>query len=197
EAVEAVALLEAGWEQLRGRAGPAREEGPDAPGIMPEVLVLLSGHGQDDLLGPARRLRRGGGSFTMDGPGVRSGGHLCIPFPGKKKDAKKAAGRIPGTTSNTCNSLGSAFFPAPPRGGRGGLLGSFFPTDHQPPTTGHRFGTVGPSSAILSRERGARRIRARTGGETMMRSLVIVAAILAAVPARARGQEAIDPAKMT
>jgi peptidylprolyl isomerase len=31
----------------------------------------------------------------------------------------------------------------------------------------------------------------------MMRSLVIVAAILAAVPARARGQEAIDPAKMT
>src|SRR5262249_13737303 len=120
EAVEAVALLEAGWEQLRGRAGPAREEGPDAPGIMPEVLVLLSGHGQDDLLGPARRLRRGGGSFTMDGPGVRSGGHLCIPFPGKKKDAKKAAGRIPGTTSNTCNSLGSAFFRTGAPGRSGG-----------------------------------------------------------------------------
>src|SRR5262249_28228529 len=131
EAVEAVALLEAGWEQLRGRAGPAREEGPDAPGIMPEVLVLLSGHGQDDLLGPARRLRRGGGSFTMDGPGVRSGGHLRIPFPGKKKDAKKAAGRIPGTTSNTCNSLGSAFSPPRPRG----RLVSLPATGHRPPAT--------------------------------------------------------------
>jgi hypothetical protein len=34
----------------------------------------------------------------MDLPGLRSSVHYCIPFPGKKKDDKNGAGRIPGTS---------------------------------------------------------------------------------------------------
>jgi hypothetical protein len=34
----------------------------------------------------------------MDLPGLRSSVHFCILFPGKKKDDKNAAGRIPGTS---------------------------------------------------------------------------------------------------
>ena len=65
---------------------------------MPEVVVLRSGHGDDDLFGPARRLRRGSLSFTIHLPGLRSSVHFRILFRGKKKDDKKAAGRIPGTS---------------------------------------------------------------------------------------------------
>ena len=98
EAVEAIAAVEAGGEQLRGRAGPAVDERPDALGIVPDLVVLRPGHGDDDLLGPARRLRRGWFSFTIHSPGVRSHAHFGILFCGKKKDDENAAGRIPGTS---------------------------------------------------------------------------------------------------
>ena len=96
ESVEAIAPFEARREQLRGRVGPSREGRPQALGIVPDLVVLLPGHGDDDLFGPARRLRRGSLSFTMDLPGLRLSGHFRILFPGRKKDAKNAAGRIPG-----------------------------------------------------------------------------------------------------
>jgi hypothetical protein len=41
-------------------------------------------------------LRRWSPSFTIHLPGLRSSVHSRIPFPGKKKDDKNAAGRIPG-----------------------------------------------------------------------------------------------------
>src|SRR5262249_36637709 len=98
EAVEAIAAVEALGEQLRGRAGPPVEERPNSSGVVPNLIVLRPGHGDDDLLGAARRLRRGRFSFTIHSPGVRSCVHLGILFCRKKKDDEKAVGRIPGTS---------------------------------------------------------------------------------------------------
>src|SRR5262245_25600445 len=85
-------------QELHVNLGPSREERPHVLGMMPEVVVLRSGHGDDDLLGPAWRLRRVGPSFTMNLSGLRSSVHFRILSPGKEKDDKKAAGRIPGTS---------------------------------------------------------------------------------------------------
>ena len=98
EAVEAIAAVEAGREQLRGRGDPSVDERPDAFGIVPDLVVLRPGHGEDDLLGAARWLRRGWFSFTIHSPGVRPRVHFGILFCGKKKDDEKAAVWIPGTS---------------------------------------------------------------------------------------------------
>ena len=44
---------------VQNGALPLLLERPDAIGIVPDLLVLRPGHGDDDLLGAARRLRRG------------------------------------------------------------------------------------------------------------------------------------------
>ena len=98
EAVQAIALVEVLREQLRSQLGPFIDERPQALGILPDFVVLLADHGNDNLFGPARHLRRGSLSFTIHLPGLRSSVHSRIPFPGKKKDDKNAAGRIPGTS---------------------------------------------------------------------------------------------------
>ena len=84
EAVQAIALGEVLREQLRSQLGPFIDERPHALGILPDFVVLLADHGNDNLLGPARRLRRGSFSFTIHLPGLRSSVHSRIPFPGKK-----------------------------------------------------------------------------------------------------------------
>ena len=84
KAVQAIALVEARRKQLRSRPGALLDEAPDAIGIMPDVVVLLLGHRNDDLFGPARHLRGGSFSFTIHLPGLRSSVHSRIPFPGKK-----------------------------------------------------------------------------------------------------------------
>src|SRR5205823_5334526 len=98
-AVQTIPLVDARREQLGSGLGPFGEVRPHAVGLMPEVVVLRPCHGDDDLFGPAWRLRRGSLSFTMDLPGLRSSVHFCILFPGKKKDDKNAAGRIPGAST--------------------------------------------------------------------------------------------------
>ncbi len=98
EAVQAIALVEVLREQLRSQLGPFIDERPQALGILPDSVVLRADHGNDNLFGPARRLRRWSPSFTIHLPGLRSSVHSRIPFPGKKKDDKNAAGRIPGTS---------------------------------------------------------------------------------------------------
>jgi len=98
EAVEAIAPVESVGEELRGGVEPAVDERPDALGVVPYLVVLRPGHGDDDLLGPAWRLRRGEFSFTIHWPGVRSRVHFGILFCGKKKDDEKDDVRIPGTS---------------------------------------------------------------------------------------------------
>ena len=98
ESVQAIAAVEAGGKQFRGRAGPSVDERPDGLGVVPELVVLRPGHGDDDLLGAARWLRRGRFSFTIHWPGLRSVVHLRIFSCGKKKNDEEAAGRIPGTS---------------------------------------------------------------------------------------------------
>jgi hypothetical protein len=84
KAVQAIALVEARRKQLRSRPSALLDEAPDAIGIMPDVVVLLLGHRNDDLFGPARHLSGGSFSFTIHLPGLRSRVHSRIPFPGKK-----------------------------------------------------------------------------------------------------------------
>jgi hypothetical protein len=84
EAVQAIALVEVLREQLRSQLGPFINERPQALGILPDSVVLLADHGNDNLFGPARRLRRGSLSFTIHLPGLRSSVHSRILFPGKK-----------------------------------------------------------------------------------------------------------------
>ena len=98
EAVQVIALAEALREQLRSRLGPSIDERPNVLRILPDFVVLLPGHGNDNLFGPARRLRRRSPSVTIHLPGLRSSVHSRIPFLGKKKDDENAAGRIPGTS---------------------------------------------------------------------------------------------------
>ena len=98
KAVEAIAAVEASGEQLRGLVEPSCEVRPDALGVMPDLVVERACHGYNDLLGAARRLRRGGFSLTIDWPGVRSRVHLGILLCGNKKDDEKAVGRTPGTS---------------------------------------------------------------------------------------------------
>ena len=81
EAVQAIAAAEIRREQLRSRLGPSREERPHAFGIVPEVVVLLPDHRDDDLFGPARRLRRGRLSFTIHLPGLQSERPFSHPLP--------------------------------------------------------------------------------------------------------------------
>ena len=84
EAVQAIALVEVLREQLRSQLGPFIDERPQALGILPDSVVLLADHGNDNLFGPARHLRGGSFSFTIHLPGLRSSVHSRIPFPGKK-----------------------------------------------------------------------------------------------------------------
>ena len=85
EAVEAIATVEPVGEQLRCRANPVVDQRPDSLRVVPDLVVLGPGHGDDDLLGAAWWLRRGRLSFTIHQPGVRSRIHLGILFCGKKK----------------------------------------------------------------------------------------------------------------
>ena len=84
EAVQAIALVEVLREQLRSQLGPFIDERPQALGILPDFVVLLADHGNDNLFGPEWRLRRGSSLFTIHLPGLRPSVHSRIPFPGKK-----------------------------------------------------------------------------------------------------------------
>ncbi len=84
--MQIIALVEAGGEQLRGRADPSVDERPDALGVVPGLVVLGPGHGDDDLLAATRWLRRGRFSFTIHSPGVRPRVHFGILFCGKKNN---------------------------------------------------------------------------------------------------------------
>jgi hypothetical protein len=119
KAVEAIAAVEARREQLRGRPRRIIDECPDAFGIVPDLVVLRAGHGDDDLFGPARRLLRGRFSFTIDSPGVRSLVHLRILFPGKKKDDEDAVGSIPGTLIPAIRYSQKTSNQPSPKGGEG------------------------------------------------------------------------------
>src|SRR3954454_7878371 len=98
EPVQAKAAVEVRREQLRGHLGPFRDGRPRAVGVVPDLVVLRAGHGDNNLFGAPRRLRRGGVSFTIDRPGLRSSVHLRLLSCGKKKDDEETAGRIPGTS---------------------------------------------------------------------------------------------------
>ena len=83
--------------QLRRPTRALLDEVPDAISIMPDVVVLLPGHGKNDLFGPTRHLRRGRGPFTDSARRVFGRASiLTSPFRGKKKDDENAADRIPG-----------------------------------------------------------------------------------------------------
>jgi hypothetical protein len=96
--MQAIFLVEANREQLRGFPCQFFDERPDSLRLMPDLVVLGSGHGNHDLFSPAWRLQRGRFSLTMNWPGLRSCVHFGILFCGKKKDDEKAVGRIPGTS---------------------------------------------------------------------------------------------------
>ena len=64
EAVPAIALVEILREQLRSQLGPFIDERPHALGILPDFVVLLADHGNDNLFGPAALAARE--SFVHD-----------------------------------------------------------------------------------------------------------------------------------
>jgi hypothetical protein len=59
KAMKVIALLESVGEQIRGRKCRFGDEGPQTLIVVPDLVILRPSHGDDDLFGVARPLRRG------------------------------------------------------------------------------------------------------------------------------------------
>ena len=106
KAVQAIALVEARRKQLRSRPSPLLDEVPDAIGIMPDVVVLLLGHRNDDLFGPARHLREGVSRSRSNCRVFGRASILASPSLKRSRMTKMPPAGYPAFL-DTCNPVGS------------------------------------------------------------------------------------------